>query len=56
MRCILCIRDGYWTVAQDDIEETEVKLMRGETDEVLKEAAAEGIDVVAPGREGETRR
>jgi TRAP-type mannitol/chloroaromatic compound transport system permease small subunit len=56
MRCIMCMRDGYWTLAQDDIEETEVKLMRGETDEILKEAAAEGIDVVAPGREGETRQ
>jgi TRAP-type mannitol/chloroaromatic compound transport system permease small subunit len=56
MRCIKCMRDGYWTLAQDDIEETEVKLMRGETAEVLQEAAAEGIDVVEPGRDGETRR
>jgi TRAP-type mannitol/chloroaromatic compound transport system permease small subunit len=56
MRCIKCMRDGYWTLAQDDIEETEVKLMRGETAEVLQEAAAEGIDIVEPSREGETRR
>jgi TRAP-type mannitol/chloroaromatic compound transport system permease small subunit len=56
MRCIRCMRDGYWTLAQDDIEETEVKLMRGETAEVLQEAAAEGIDIVEPSREGETRR
>jgi TRAP-type mannitol/chloroaromatic compound transport system permease small subunit len=56
MRCIKCMRDGYWTLAQDDIEETEVRLMRGETAEVLESAAAEGIDVAGPGRNGETRR
>jgi hypothetical protein len=56
MRCIKCMREGYWTFAQDDIEETEVKLMRGETAEVLESAAAEGIDVAVPDRDGETRR
>lgn len=28
MRCILCLRDGYWTRAEADIEETEVALAR----------------------------
>ncbi len=27
-RCILCIRDGYWTKAAEDIEETEVSLQK----------------------------
>jgi len=56
MRCIMCMRDGYWTHARDDIEETEVKLMRGEVKEVLEEGAAEGLDVVVPQDERETRR
>jgi TRAP-type mannitol/chloroaromatic compound transport system permease small subunit len=56
MRCIMCMRDGYWSHARDDIEETEVKLMRGETAEVLESAAAEGIDVTAPDRDREPRR
>jgi TRAP-type mannitol/chloroaromatic compound transport system permease small subunit len=53
MRCIRCIRDGYWTHAVDDIEETEVKLMRGDTAEVLE---AEAIDIVASIDEREPRR
>lgn len=28
MRCILCMRDGYWTRAEVDIEETEVALAK----------------------------
>ena len=28
MRCILCIRTGEWLVAEEDAEETEVRLMR----------------------------
>ena len=33
-RCILCIREGYWRTAAEDVQETEVLLMkqtRGET-------------------------
>jgi len=56
MRCIKCMREGYWSFAPDDIEETEVRLMRGERTEVLESAAAEGLDVAGPGRDGETRR
>jgi len=28
MRCILCIREGYWRNADDDVEETEELLMK----------------------------
>lgn len=28
MRCIIALRDGYWLEAEDDIDETEDKLMR----------------------------
>lgn len=56
MRCIMCMRDGYWTHARDEVEETEVRLMRGERAELLDGANAEAIDVVAPGDERETRR
>ena len=28
MRCIMCIREGYWRGADDDIEETEELLMK----------------------------
>lgn len=48
MRCILCMRDGYWSHAGDDIEETEVRLMRGERAEGLEGSTAEAIDVVTP--------
>ena len=27
-RCILCMRDGYWTAAEDDVEETEEILLK----------------------------
>ncbi len=42
MRCILCLRDGYWTRAEADIEETEVALARqyAEHDEPSKHAEA----------------
>jgi TRAP-type mannitol/chloroaromatic compound transport system permease small subunit len=55
-RCIKCMREGYWSHAQDDIEETEVKLMRGESIEELQGRSAEAIDVVAPEADRETRR
>ena len=47
MRCIKCMRDGYWTLAEDDIEETEVRLMRGEMVEALQ-GSSEAIDIVIP--------
>ncbi|MBM9596013.1 TRAP transporter small permease subunit [Roseitranquillus sediminis] len=28
MRCILCIRQGYWMAAEDDVEETEQLMMK----------------------------
>lgn len=28
MRCVLCIREGYWRRAAEDVEETEISLMR----------------------------
>ena len=56
MRCVLCMREGYWRQALDDIEETDVKLMRGETIEELQGSTAEAIDVVAPTDERENRR
>ena len=28
MRCILCIREGYWRNAEDDVEETEELLIK----------------------------
>ena len=46
MRCIMCIRDGYWTRITDDVEETEIK-MRGEVADVLHHGA-EAIDIVLP--------
>ncbi len=27
-RCILCLREGYWRVAEEDVEETELVLMK----------------------------
>lgn len=47
MRCVLCIRDGYWTLPKDDVEETETKLMRGETADLLA-GGGEAIDIVEP--------
>ena len=32
MRCVLCIREGYWRHAEDDVQETEDKLMRDATE------------------------
>jgi TRAP-type mannitol/chloroaromatic compound transport system permease small subunit len=56
MRCIMCMRDGYWTHAKDDIEETEVKLMRGEVSEVLDEDTVQTINMTAPDSDREIRR
>ena len=47
MRCIMCIRDGHWTQAADDVEETETKLMRGETLDILRHGST-AVDVVDP--------
>lgn len=53
MRCILCIRDGYWTRASDDIEETEDRLIHEHEREILHHGG-EAIDVVEPPRDGGT--
>jgi TRAP-type mannitol/chloroaromatic compound transport system permease small subunit len=47
-RCIQCMRDGYWTHAADDIEETDSKLIREHEREILRHGD-EAIDVVEPG-------
>lgn len=56
MRCVMCMRDGYWSHAKDDIEETEIKLMRGEVVDVLQGGSSEAIDIVVPPDEREPRR
>jgi TRAP-type mannitol/chloroaromatic compound transport system permease small subunit len=45
-RCILCIREGYWRRAEEDVVETEVALTRGEAD-VLRHGS-EAMDIVRP--------
>lgn len=58
LRCILCIRTGSWPRAAEDIEETEIRLMKQETREVLLHGS-EAIDIVRPeepGRSGEGDR
>jgi TRAP-type mannitol/chloroaromatic compound transport system permease small subunit len=47
MRCVKCMRDGYWTVARDDVEETEIKLIHEHEREIL-EHGGEAIDIVLP--------
>jgi TRAP-type mannitol/chloroaromatic compound transport system permease small subunit len=49
-RCILCIREGVWSRARDDIEETETRLMRGEVSEILHHHSAEAVDIVEPAK------
>jgi len=53
LRCIMCIRDGYWTRAADDVEETEKKLIHEHELEILHHGG-EAVDVVEPAsrREG----
>jgi TRAP-type mannitol/chloroaromatic compound transport system permease small subunit len=47
MRCVKCVRDGYWTAARDDVEETEVKLIHEHEREILQHGD-EAVDVVLP--------
>ena len=47
MRCIMCIRDGYWTRASDEIEETEDRLIHEHEREILHHGD-EAVDVVEP--------
>jgi TRAP-type mannitol/chloroaromatic compound transport system permease small subunit len=47
MRCVKCMRDGYWTHAADDVEETERKLIQEHEREIL-EHGDEAIDIVLP--------
>jgi TRAP-type mannitol/chloroaromatic compound transport system permease small subunit len=47
LRCVKCMRDGYWSHAADDVEETEIKLIREHEREIL-EHGDEAIDIVEP--------
>ncbi|MEX0696510.1 MAG: TRAP transporter small permease subunit [Dongiaceae bacterium] len=47
MRCVKCMRDGYWSMARDDVEETEIKLIHQHEREIL-EHGDEAIDIVLP--------
>jgi TRAP-type mannitol/chloroaromatic compound transport system permease small subunit len=47
MRCVLCIRDGHWTRAGDDVEETETKLIHEHELDILRHGS-EAVDVEAP--------
>jgi len=47
MRCVKCMRDGYWSMARDDVEETEIKLIHEHEREIL-EHGDEAIDIVLP--------
>ncbi len=51
MRCIMCVRDGYWTRATDDVEETEDRLIHEHEREILHHGD-EAIDVVEPSGRG----
>jgi TRAP-type mannitol/chloroaromatic compound transport system permease small subunit len=46
-RCIVCIRTGEWIRAQDDIEETEVQLVKS-LPPVSLPHGSEAVDIVAP--------
>ena len=48
-RCILCIREGKWTRAVEDVEETEVLLAKAGTFDALHHGT-EAVDVVLPMR------
>jgi TRAP-type mannitol/chloroaromatic compound transport system permease small subunit len=39
-RCILCMRDGYWTEAEEDVEETEAILIKQRAAEAAKVAGS----------------
>jgi TRAP-type mannitol/chloroaromatic compound transport system permease small subunit len=52
-RCILCMRTGEWIRAADDIEETEIRLLKEREAAVLRHGS-EAIDIV--GRDKETKR
>lgn len=39
-RCILCMRDGYWTEAEEDVEETEAILIKQRAAEAAKAASS----------------
>ena len=53
-RCVLCMRDGYWLQAEEDVEETEAALARGTMGDALRHGP-EAIDVVEP-RHGDGER
>ena len=53
LRCVMCIRDGYWTRAEDDVEETETKLIKEQERNVLRHGS-EAIDVLS--KDGNSER
>ncbi len=46
-RCILCIREGEWIRAMEDVEETEVRIAQEASYRVLKHGS-EAVDVIKP--------
>ena len=46
-RCILCIREGYWRRAEEDVVETEISLATAEHQEALRHGS-EAVDTVRP--------
>ncbi|HEV7277469.1 MAG TPA: TRAP transporter small permease subunit [Devosiaceae bacterium] len=46
-RCILCIREGYWRRAEEDVVETEIALAKAEHLEALRHGS-EAVDAVRP--------
>jgi TRAP-type mannitol/chloroaromatic compound transport system permease small subunit len=56
-RCILCIREGYWRRAEEDVVETEVALAKAEHLEALRHGS-EAVDTLRPDdkRDGEDDR
>lgn len=56
-RCILCIREGYWRRAEEDVVETELALAKAEHLEALMHGS-EAVDTIRPdgGSRGEDDR
>ena len=53
-RCIHCIRTGEWLLAEEDIEETEVALVRSTEAERLRHGA-EDVDIIDPSASDDER-
>lgn len=53
-RCIHCIRTGEWLLAEEDIEETEVALLRSTEAERLRHGS-EDVDIITPSASDDER-